>query len=291
MAITLPHDIVSGTLADATQVQANFVELESKATDKTGDTLTGTLNVQHLLPVTDDTYDIGSASKQVRDIYVAGEIIGPSANNAFSTIAVSGQSSVVADSTTDTLTLAAGTGITITTNASTDTITITSAGATQAGTSAVNFKSGGSLYNTQTQAGNTGTGEDTLWSQAIAANVLSSDGAALTFRANGTFASNTNVKRIRAKYGSTTILDMGAEDAPNGLSWVLSGSIIRSASTTQIVEAQLIVGTFSGQYTGSTTASETLSGAVTFTITAEATSNNDIVFRAGRIDYSPASGN
>lgn len=44
--------------------------------------------------------------------------------NLFSTIAVSGQSNVVADSTSDTLTLDAGEGITITTNASTDTITI-----------------------------------------------------------------------------------------------------------------------------------------------------------------------
>jgi plastocyanin len=46
--------------------------------------------------------------------------------NAFTTVAVSGQSNVEADTATDTLTLAAGTGITITTNASTDTITITS---------------------------------------------------------------------------------------------------------------------------------------------------------------------
>lgn len=43
----------------------------------------------------------------------------------FQTIAVSGQSNVVADTTTDTLTLAAGTGITLTTNATTDTVTIT----------------------------------------------------------------------------------------------------------------------------------------------------------------------
>jgi hypothetical protein len=42
----------------------------------------------------------------------------------FKTIAVSGQSNVVADSSTDTLTLAAGTSVAITTNASTDTITI-----------------------------------------------------------------------------------------------------------------------------------------------------------------------
>ncbi len=53
--------------------------------------------------------------------------------NTFSTIAVTGQSNVVADSTTDTLTLTAGTGIQITTDANTDAVTITStvsAGAT-----------------------------------------------------------------------------------------------------------------------------------------------------------------
>lgn len=48
----------------------------------------------------------------------------------FSTIAVSGQSNVVADATTDTLTLAAGSNITITTDASTDTVTIASSGGT-----------------------------------------------------------------------------------------------------------------------------------------------------------------
>lgn len=46
----------------------------------------------------------------------------------FSTIAVSGQSNVVADATSDTLTLAAGANVTITTNAGTDTITIAAAG-------------------------------------------------------------------------------------------------------------------------------------------------------------------
>lgn len=41
----------------------------------------------------------------------------------FQTIAVSGQSNVVADTTTDTLTLAAGAGLAVTTNATTDTVT------------------------------------------------------------------------------------------------------------------------------------------------------------------------
>lgn len=44
--------------------------------------------------------------------------------NVFTTIAVAGQSSVVADSSTDTLTLVAGSNVTMTTDASTDTVTI-----------------------------------------------------------------------------------------------------------------------------------------------------------------------
>ena len=47
---------------------------------------------------------------------------------AFKTIAVSGQSNVVADSATDTLTLVAGSNMTITTNASGDTVTFASSG-------------------------------------------------------------------------------------------------------------------------------------------------------------------
>jgi len=50
----------------------------------------------------------------------------------FKTIAVSGQGDVVADSATDTLTLAAGSGISLTTDASTDTVTITNSGSSSA---------------------------------------------------------------------------------------------------------------------------------------------------------------
>ena len=51
-----------------------------------------------------------------------------SVTEAFKNIAVSGQSNVVADGATDTLTLAAGSNMTITTNASNDTITFASSG-------------------------------------------------------------------------------------------------------------------------------------------------------------------
>lgn len=54
---------------------------------------------------------------------------GGGSSNSFSTISVSGQSNVVADSSTDTLTIVAGTNVGITTNATTDSITINSTGA------------------------------------------------------------------------------------------------------------------------------------------------------------------
>ena len=63
-----------------------------------------------------------SATKAYVDSSVSG------ASNVFSTIAVSGQSDVVADSSTDTLTLVAGSNVTLTTNAITDTVTIASSG-------------------------------------------------------------------------------------------------------------------------------------------------------------------
>lgn len=71
--------------------------------------------------------------------------------NLFSTIAVSGQSNVVADSTTDTLTLVAGSNITLTTNATNDSITIEATGGGSAAetfeTVSKNLKSWGGVLN------------------------------------------------------------------------------------------------------------------------------------------------
>ena len=65
-----------------------------------------------------------------------GTVSSGSASDSFKTITISGQSDVVADSATDTLTLVGGTGITLTTNASSDTVTIT--GTTGISANAVN---------------------------------------------------------------------------------------------------------------------------------------------------------
>ena len=92
---------------------------------------------------------------------------GLAGDNAFKTIAVSGQSDVVADSTADTLTLAAGTGIGITTTPGTDTITITN---TQLGANAF----GNIAVSGQTTVAADST-NDTLTLEAGAGIVLTTD--------------------------------------------------------------------------------------------------------------------
>ena len=63
------------------------------------------------------------------DLVASGGSGGGEANqNAFSSVAVAGQSTVAADSTTDTLTLVAGSNVTLTTNDSDDTVTIAASG-------------------------------------------------------------------------------------------------------------------------------------------------------------------
>lgn len=57
--------------------------------------------------------------------------------NSFGTVAVSGQSDVVAEIPADTLTLAAGSNITLTTNAGTDTVTIAASGGATVGRHAI----------------------------------------------------------------------------------------------------------------------------------------------------------
>jgi hypothetical protein len=147
------------------------------------------------------------------------------------------------------------------------------------GASAITAKVGGIIYQSITGVGNVGAGDDPLIVFTIAANVLSVDGQRLTAEFNGRFAANGNDKRIRIKWNSATILDMGASLAPNGVGWRCKVTIVRTGAATQRVSADLIMGTASGQswFVGETTGSATLSGTVALQANGEATSDNDIV--------------
>jgi hypothetical protein len=89
------------------------------------------LNATNLGSGTVPVLRLGASGTRDATTYLRGDntwAAGSGGGDSFSTIAVAGQSSVVADSATDTLTLVAGSNITITTDAGTDTITIAAAG-------------------------------------------------------------------------------------------------------------------------------------------------------------------
>ena len=112
-------------------------------------------------------HDLGSATNRWRDLYLSGSsiqlgdatitasgnsVILPSGStiagaaiNSFSTIQVSGQSNIVADSVSDSLTVVAGPGIEITTDAGSDSITITNTGGGGGGASGVSSGTTGRL--------------------------------------------------------------------------------------------------------------------------------------------------
>lgn len=84
-------------------------------------------------------YQDGDSSQWVQPASIATGSGGAGGGNAFRTIAIDGQSDVVADSSTDTLTLVAGTNVTLTTDADNDTITISAVGGGGASNSFVNI--------------------------------------------------------------------------------------------------------------------------------------------------------
>jgi hypothetical protein len=136
--------LTSGTIPDArfpatlpAVSGANLTALPATLPAASGVNLTA-LNATQLTSGTVPVLRLGASGTRDNTTYLRGDNTwatvsggGGTASDSFATIAVAGQSSVVADSATDTLTLAAGAGITITTDAGTDTITITNSGSSQ----------------------------------------------------------------------------------------------------------------------------------------------------------------
>jgi len=166
------------------------------------------------------------------------------------------------------------------------------AGQLRAGTSTgYAAKVGGVIEINTTSVGNVGTGEDNLMTFAVPANTLAVNEQSIWFEAAGTIANNINAKRLKVKFGSTTILDTGAAGIPvsTAIQWVVRGCIIRTGAATQKCFATLQ--TSSATLTvpaGYATAAETLSGAVTLKLTGEAVSNNDVVQEMFKVGYHPA---
>jgi plastocyanin len=116
--------LTSGTVPDA--------RFPATLPSASGANLTA-LNATQLTSGTVPIGRIGATGTASASTYLRGDnswatVSAGATSDSFATIAVAGQSNVVADSATDTLTLVAGTNITITTDAGTDTITINASG-------------------------------------------------------------------------------------------------------------------------------------------------------------------
>ncbi len=158
--------------------------------------------------------------------WVPGTDLSGAANqNLFETIAVSGQSDIVADGVSDTLTLAAGTGIQLTTNASTDTVTITS---TATGSVTEAFKTI-SVSGQSDVVADSATDTLTLVAGSNMTLTTNASGDSITFASSGSggggSASSADIRKV-FKYtttGSTTAFS-GSDDNSNTLSYTLGAA-------------------------------------------------------------------
>jgi hypothetical protein len=140
-----------------------------------------------------------------------------------------------------------------------------------------------------TAVGNVGIGEDDLMSYTVPAATLATNGDHLAFAAAGRLAATANNKRIRVKYGATTLFDTGSLAVTAASDWMLDGQIIRVDGTNQKAHVRLVSSDALVVATVDyTTPAETLSGTVVLKLTAEATADNDVVEETLTIRFLPA---
>lgn len=165
--------------------------------------------------------------------------------NLFSTIAVSGQSNVVADQASDTLTLVAGTNITITTDASTDTITITAASGGVTGT--------GSVDNAALRADGTGgaTLQNSNW--IIADNATASPNNTVNHASLQATGGTTNVSVSIVPKGTGAFCFAVPDSGTTGGN--VRGANAVDMGTSRTVASQVASGTMSRNFSDAGTAS------------------------------------
>lgn len=147
----------------------------------------------------------------------------------------------------------------------------------RAGTSASDRSTANGVINCQTgSVGNVNTGETTLFTYNLPANVLHTDGASVRIFACGTFAGNGDTKTLKMYFGAAASANVDTTTQSGG-SWACRLRVVRTGATAQTLYLESVRGSsiaLEDVFTGS----ETLSGAITVKVTATSgTASNDIL--------------
>ena len=157
--------------------------------------------------------------------------------NAFSNVAVSGQTTVSADTTTDTLTLAAGANVTITTDATNDKITIASQDTNTTYDLAATKSSTNGNTKLNLTAGGSGSGTDSV-------TIKGTGGTTVTTDANGvvTVNSTTTASKLgTADVGSATHPIYLEDGTPKETTYTLGKSVPSDAVFTDTHNSHAII--------------------------------------------------
>jgi len=198
-----------------------------------------------------------------------------SSQNIFKNVAVAGQSTVVADTNDDTLTLAAGSNVTITTNASTDTITIAATDTNTTYTASTGLSLAGTVFSIDSTVA-TLTGTQTLTNKTIAAGSNTISG--LT---NSNLSGTAGITNANLANSTISGISLGSNLATLTIGTGLSGTSYNGSTAVTIANSGV---TSAVAGTGISVSGAT--GAVTITNTI--TNNNQLTNGAG---YITSSGN
>ena len=139
--------------------------------------------------------------------------------------------------------------------------------------------------------GNVGSGEDDLMTYTLPSNTLTTDGQVVRVTAWGRFATNSNVKLLKAYFGATGILVTIAGFSPSNAGWRTQFEIVRTGAAAQILIGHNIVRDAAGSsfvFTpAEVTPAETLTNDIVIKMTGEATSNDDIVQKGMIVELLP----